>query len=107
MRTIKAAVLYDYNTPIDETLSDRKQHGRKTRSWKADDGQPGTLAYRYVARHRYDHQGEHGMATFRCMFCLAYSGITKERNNEDGAPQSEVVWHRSSAPGVSGARERN
>jgi glycogen debranching enzyme len=48
---------------IDETIGPREQHGRKSRTWRPADG---VLAFSYVARHRYEHQGERGTAIFRC-----------------------------------------
>ena len=36
----------------------------------------------YLAAFR-DGEWGMGLATFRCMFCIAYSGITKERNNDE------------------------
>jgi glycogen debranching enzyme len=51
---------------IDETLSRRKQRGRKTRTWLANGTGCGVLGFRYEAKHKYDHQGERGLNVFRC-----------------------------------------
>ena len=82
---------------LNETTGVRKQRGGKTRSWNAGDDALGKLAFRYVARHEYDHQGECGIATFQCGLdiCVARADSPPEFRN------SEIIFRIDLPPGAS------
>ncbi len=62
-----------------EATSNRRQHGRRTREWRARER---ALAFGYEATHLYDHRDERGTAHLRC-------GVTLHVTHADSPPSAD------------------
>lgn len=79
-----------------ETGGERRQHGRRASTWKAGEGE-WTLTTTYQARHRYDHQGERGVARIRRALALRFH----EASSAPRRKGKRVLFDVSLQPGES------